>query len=94
MAEFADRVVEILRCCRYGLTAQEVAERLGTTPRKISSGLSKLVAYGVVKRTMGRIAPDDAPRAIYGAISPAPATKTASTIAASSQVKAANPIDR
>jgi DNA-binding transcriptional regulator GbsR (MarR family) len=83
MAEFADRVVEILRCCPYGLTAKDVAERLGTTPSKISSGLSKLVAYGVVKRTLGRVAPHDVPRAIYETITPPPSQKPGSTTVAS-----------
>jgi DNA-binding Lrp family transcriptional regulator len=61
------RILEILQGCPYGLTANEVASRLGVAPSHISSRLSKLAAYGIVKKTHGRIA-HNAPRcAIYHA---------------------------
>jgi DNA-binding NarL/FixJ family response regulator len=44
------RILEILQTCRYGLTAKEIAERLGVTASNISSRLSKLAAYGVVRK--------------------------------------------
>lgn len=56
MTEFLDRILEILRGCPYGLTAKEIAERLGVAPAKISSRLSKLAAYGIIKKTRGRTA--------------------------------------
>jgi transcriptional regulator len=63
----ADRIVEILRGCPYGLTAKEVASRLGATASNISSRLSKLAAYGIIIKTRGRIAHDASPCAIYNA---------------------------
>jgi DNA-binding Lrp family transcriptional regulator len=60
-----DRILEILQDCPYGLTAKEVAGRLGVTPSNISSRLSKLAAYGTIKKTQGRIAHDAALCAIY-----------------------------
>jgi DNA-binding Lrp family transcriptional regulator len=60
-----DRILEILQGCPYGLTAKEVADRLGVTASNISSRLSKLAAYGIVKKTRGRIAHNTPPVAIY-----------------------------
>jgi DNA-binding Lrp family transcriptional regulator len=51
-----DRVLEILPGCPYGLTANEIASRLEVSPSNIGSRLSKLVAYGIIKKTHGRIA--------------------------------------
>jgi DNA-binding Lrp family transcriptional regulator len=62
-----DRILEILQGCPYGLTAKEVADRLGVTASDISSRLSKLAAYGIVKKTRGRIAHNSPPCAIYNA---------------------------
>ena len=62
-----DRVLEILQNSPCGLTAREVAERLGKTPDNIASRLSKLAAYGIIKRTRGRIHFDAALCAIYHA---------------------------
>ena len=67
MTELADRILEILRGCPYGLTAKEVAERLGATAGNISSRLSKLAAYGVIKKTRGRIAHNVPTCTIYSA---------------------------
>jgi predicted transcriptional regulator len=50
MSEQADRIVAILRNCPNGLTAQEVADQLGSGAGNISSRLSKLVAYGIIKK--------------------------------------------
>jgi predicted transcriptional regulator len=61
----ADRVVEILQSSPCGLTAREVAERLGRTADNISSRLSKLAAYGIIRKTRGRIAYDACLCAIY-----------------------------
>jgi DNA-binding Lrp family transcriptional regulator len=62
-----DRILKILQVCPYCLTANEVASRLGVTPSKISSRLSKLAAYGIIKKTHGRIAHNAPPCAIYHA---------------------------
>jgi predicted transcriptional regulator len=62
-----DRVLEILLSSPYGLTAREVAERLGKAADSISSRLSKLAAYGLIKKTRGRIHCDAALCAIYHA---------------------------
>jgi DNA-binding Lrp family transcriptional regulator len=62
-----DRILEILRGCPYGLTAGEVADRLGVTSSNISSRLSKLAAYGIIRKTRGRIAQNSPPCAIYSA---------------------------
>jgi DNA-binding IclR family transcriptional regulator len=48
------RILEILEAFPNGLTAKEVAERSGATMGKISSPLSKLVAYGLLKKTQGK----------------------------------------
>jgi len=60
-----DRILEILQGCPYGLTAKEIADRLGVTTSNISSRLSKLAAYGIIKKTRGRIAHNVPPCAIY-----------------------------
>ncbi len=44
------RDTEILQSCPYGLTANEVATRLGVAPSNISSRLSKLAAYGNITK--------------------------------------------
>jgi predicted transcriptional regulator len=62
-----DRVLEILQGSPSGLTAREVAERLGKAADNISSRLSKLAAYGIIEKTRGRIAYDAALCAIYHA---------------------------
>ena len=61
----ADRILEILHGCPCGLTAKDVANRLGASPSNIGSRLSKLAAYGIIKRTRGRVASDASPCAIY-----------------------------
>ncbi len=65
--KLTDRIVEILHGCPCGLTAKEVAIRLGATAGNISSRLSKLAAYGIIIKTRGRIADDASPCAIYNA---------------------------
>jgi DNA-binding Lrp family transcriptional regulator len=62
---FTDRILEILQGCPYGLTAKEVAGRLGVATNNISSSLSKLAAHGIIKRTRGRIDHNAPPCAIY-----------------------------
>jgi DNA-binding Lrp family transcriptional regulator len=71
-----DRVLEILQSSPCGLTAKEVAERLGRTADNIGSRLSKLAAYGIIKRTRGRIASDATLCAIYHAPSSTFSTMT------------------
>jgi hypothetical protein len=58
-------LVEILQGYPSGLTAKDVADRLGADRRNIGSQLSKLAAYGIIKSTRGRIASDASPCAIY-----------------------------
>jgi DNA-binding transcriptional regulator GbsR (MarR family) len=48
MSEFANCVTAMLRVSPGGLTAKDIAERLGTTAGNISSRLSKLAAYGII----------------------------------------------
>jgi hypothetical protein len=58
VTKLTDRILEILRSCPYGLTANEVAGRLGATAGNISSRLSKLAAYGIITKTRGTSAHD------------------------------------
>jgi DNA-binding Lrp family transcriptional regulator len=67
-----DRILEILQTCPYGLTAKEVAGRLDVAASNISSRLSKLAAYGIIKKTRGRIAHNAPPCTIYNALAAAP----------------------
>jgi predicted transcriptional regulator len=62
-----DLVLEILQNSPCGLTAKEVAERLGKATDNISSRLSKLAAYGIIKTSRGRIHCDAALCVIYHA---------------------------
>ena len=75
MTKLSDRILEILRGCPYGLTAKEIAERLGLTAGNISSRLSKLAAYGIIKKTRGRIAHNVSACTIYHAPTSAPSSK-------------------
>ena len=75
MTDLTGRILEILRGCPYGLTAKEIAERLGVTAGSISSRLSKLAAYGIIKKTRGRIAHNVSACAIYNAPTSAFSTK-------------------
>jgi DNA-binding Lrp family transcriptional regulator len=70
VTQLTERILEILRSCPYGLTAKEVAERLGATAGNISSRLSKLAAYGIIKKTRGRITHNAPACAIYNAPPP------------------------
>jgi predicted transcriptional regulator len=65
-------LLQTLRDCPSGLTAKEVAHRLGADHSNIGSRLSKLAAYGIISKTRGRIASDASPCAIY--FPPAPNT--------------------
>jgi DNA-binding IclR family transcriptional regulator len=47
-----ERILEILAECPCGLTAKELADHMGTSMGQISSPLSKLVAYGFLKRAL------------------------------------------
>jgi predicted transcriptional regulator len=60
-----DCLLETLRGCPSGLTAKEVADRLGADQSNIGSRLSKLAAYGIISKTRGRIASAASPCAIY-----------------------------
>jgi DNA-binding transcriptional ArsR family regulator len=61
----AGRILDILRDSPSGLTAKEVADRLGATAPHIGSRLSKLAAYGVISKRRERIASDVYPCALY-----------------------------
>ena len=52
------RLVEILQGYSHGLTAKDVADRLGADPSNIGSQLSKPASYGIIKTTRRRIASD------------------------------------
>jgi hypothetical protein len=54
-ADFRRSVIEILRGSPNGLTAIEIAQRLGTTAGNINSRLSKLAAYGIIGRVRGTL---------------------------------------
>ena len=54
-ADFPRSVIEILRGSPDGLTAMEIAQRLGITAGSISSRLSKLAAYGIIGRAHGTV---------------------------------------
>ena len=69
-----NRILEILQGSPYGLTTNEIASRLAANPSNINSRLSKLVAYGIIKRTRGKIVHDAAPCAIYHVQIPAHST--------------------
>lgn len=75
MTELADHILDILRGCPYGLTAKEVAERLGLSAGNINSRLSKLAAYGIIKKTRGKIVHNVPACAIYNAATSAPSPK-------------------
>jgi hypothetical protein len=61
----ADLILNILRNSPSGLTAKEVADRLGGTPSSIGSRLSKFAAYGIIKQNRRRTAPTASPGAVY-----------------------------
>ena len=67
MTDFPDRIIQILRGCPNGLTSKDIAERLGTTRRNLSSRLSKLAAYGIIGRVRGTVAEHGTKGAIYRA---------------------------
>lgn len=67
MSDFSNRIIDILRSCPNGLTSKDLAERLGTTQRNLSSRLSKLAAYGIIGRVRGTVAEHGANGAIYKA---------------------------
>jgi predicted transcriptional regulator len=53
--DFQRSIIEILRGAPNGLTAIEIAQRLGTTAASINSRLSKLAAYGIIGRARGTL---------------------------------------
>ena len=67
MSDFPNRIIDILRSCPNGLTSKDLAERLGTTQRNLSSRLSKLAAYGIIGRVRGTVAEHGTNGAIYRA---------------------------
>ena len=56
-SNFQERIVAILQESPNGLTANEIAERLGATAGNTSSCLSKLAAYGIIGKTRYRRGP-------------------------------------
>jgi DNA-binding transcriptional regulator GbsR (MarR family) len=69
MAEQTDRILAILRDCPNGLSAPEVADQLGLSAGNISSRLSKLAAYGIIRKKRGRLTVGVTVRSIYSALS-------------------------
>jgi hypothetical protein len=69
-ADFQRSVIEILRGSPHGLTAMEIAQRLGTTAGSISSRLSKLAAYGIIGLARGKPIRPASRRNVY--MAPAP----------------------
>ena len=67
MTDFPNRIIHILRGCPNGLTSKDIAERLGTTRRNLSSRLSKLAAYGIIDRVRGTVAERGTKGAVYRA---------------------------
>src|SRR6188472_3116985 len=67
MTDFPHRIIHILRSYPNGLTSKDIAERLGTTRRNVSSRLSKLAAYGIIGRVRGTVAEHGTKGAIYRA---------------------------
>jgi DNA-binding Lrp family transcriptional regulator len=67
MTDFPNRIIQILRGCPNGLTSKDIAERLGTTRRNLSSRLSKLAAYGIIGQVRGSVAEHGTKGAIYRA---------------------------
>jgi len=65
MRKSTDCILETLQGCPSGLTAKEVADRLGAARNNIGSRLSKLAAYGIIKTTRGRISDEASHCAIY-----------------------------
>jgi transcriptional regulator len=65
MTDFPNRIIQILRGCPNGLTSKDIAERLGTTRRNLSSRLS--TAYGMIGRVRGTVAEHGTKGAIYRA---------------------------
>ena len=55
MSSLTNRIIEVLGGCPNGLTSKELANRLGITRGDLSSPLSKLAAYGIIKKTKGQI---------------------------------------
>jgi DNA-binding Lrp family transcriptional regulator len=50
-SNFQERIVAILQESPNGLTSNQIAERLGVTAGNISSRLSKLAAYGIIRKS-------------------------------------------
>ena len=75
VTKLSDRILETLRGYPYGLTAKEIAERLGLTVGNISSRLSKLAAYGIIKKTRSRTAHNVSACTIYHAPTSVPSSK-------------------
>jgi predicted ArsR family transcriptional regulator len=48
---FQERVVAILQESPNGLTSNQIAGRLGVTAGDVSSRLSKLAAYGIIRKS-------------------------------------------
>ena len=49
-SNFQERIVAMLQESPNGLTSNQIAERLGVTAGNVSSRLSKLAAYGIIRK--------------------------------------------
>jgi len=56
-SKFQERIVAILQESPNGLTSNQIAERLGITAGNISSRLSKLAAYGIIRKSCSSSGP-------------------------------------
>jgi len=82
MAKFADRVLQVLSNCHSGLTSDQIAQRLGTTTGKVSSPLSKLAAYGLIRRLWIEPGANARRKPVYGLVEKEePAAKSAKMLA-------------
>jgi len=68
MSKQAEQICEILRSEPNGLPAREVARLLGASNESINSRLSKLAAYGLLKKIPGRTGSNVHRCAIYSVL--------------------------
>jgi DNA-binding transcriptional regulator GbsR (MarR family) len=72
MSQFSNCIIAMLRVSPNGLTAKDIAERLGTTAGNISSRLSKLAAYGIIEKARSAIVRPGSRGTVYQAPSDDP----------------------
>jgi|ERR1700722_15767084 len=65
VTDYTDRIVRILRECSQGLTAPDVAKRLGVSSGNMSSRLSELAAYEILRKMRARVGEDGVVTGLY-----------------------------